>query len=249
MAAGLFIGADGAPSLSLFQIFFWTVIAVWGLVFVYIVTGTLLTMTTSMLALLGIAGTGSVLARWIGVGNTPPGAAAGGATRQSPPKVDMGLMLSTNGSFDLLKLQLFVFTLMIGAYVVWRVMDSGAFPDLDTNTLLLLGVSQGVYIGGKVASTTTIAKARTLKLDLDVQTEALSQRKAERDAKDAAKAVAVQARAAETDPARQQQGDATIIGLTGEIAALNRTIAELQATIEGRKVELQKLYQELGLVA
>ena len=45
--------------------FFWTVITVWGLAYVFTVTGTLLSLTAEMLTLLGIAGTGSVLARLI----------------------------------------------------------------------------------------------------------------------------------------------------------------------------------------
>ena len=66
-------------------------------------------------------------------------------------------MLSTKNSsgassFDLMKLQLFVFTIVIGVYVVWRITDTATFPALDTNTLLLLGVSQGIYVGGKFAT-------------------------------------------------------------------------------------------------
>src|SRR5215204_6115159 len=169
--AGLFIGPDKDPSLSLFQIFFWTVITVWGLAYVYVVTGSLLSMTQSMMWLLGIAGTGSVIARWISSGTSggstsqPPGgsiaivAAPAGAR---PKPLAFWQLLSTAGQFDLLKLQLFVFTLLIGAYVAWRIADTGAFPELDTNTLLLLGVSQGVYIGGKIASTTALSRAQAL---------------------------------------------------------------------------------------
>ena len=43
--AGLFIGTDGEPSLSLFQVFIWTVITVWGFIYVFSVTGSLLNMT------------------------------------------------------------------------------------------------------------------------------------------------------------------------------------------------------------
>jgi hypothetical protein len=172
--AGLFTGPDRDPSLSLFQVFFWTVITVWGFAYVYIVSGDLLSLTGSMMALLGIAGTGSVLARWIGV-NTSSGDVhpAPGAPPQTQPDrpFDFARVLSTNGSFDLLKLQLFVFTIMIGAYVIWRIADTGAFPDLDTNTLLLLGISQGVYIGGKFTGTTALNRAQATKLELDLRVE------------------------------------------------------------------------------
>ncbi len=156
-------------------------ITVWGLAYVYVVTGSLLSMTQSMMWLLGIAGTGSVIARWISSGTSggstsqPPGgsiaivAAPAGAR---PKPLAFWQLLSTAGQFDLLKLQLFVFTLLIGAYVAWRIADTGAFPELDTNTLLLLGVSQGVYIGGKIASTTALSRAQALKAELDLTKEA-----------------------------------------------------------------------------
>jgi septal ring factor EnvC (AmiA/AmiB activator) len=68
-----------------------------------------------------------------------------------------------------LKLQLLVFTLLIASYIVWRIMETAAFPELDTNTLLLLGVSQGTYIGGKLSSGTALNRAQTLKLDMDLK--------------------------------------------------------------------------------
>lgn len=171
---GLFMGPDRDPSLSLFQIFFWTVITVWGLLYVYGVTGSLLTMTASMMALLGIAGVGSVAARWVAAANAPEGSGSQAPGAQSDPAKGFQFwqMLSTNGSFDLLKLQLFVFTLTIGTYVVWRIADTAAFPELDANTLLLLGVSQGVYIGGKVAGGTGLSKAQALKVELDTRKKA-----------------------------------------------------------------------------
>jgi hypothetical protein len=159
---GLFVGGDNDPSLSLFQVFLWTVITVWGLMYVFTITGNLLSLTQEMLWLLGIAGAGSIAARWIAA-STPGGStsrAAGAAPEVvtpipgatiPPPPVEFWQILSTNGRFDLLKLQIFVFTLMVAVYVIWRIADTGVFPVLDSNTLLLLGVSQGVYIGGKMA--------------------------------------------------------------------------------------------------
>jgi hypothetical protein len=145
---GLFLGIDNQPSLSLFQIFFWTVITIWGLVYVFTVTGSLLSLTAEMMILLGIAGAGSVLARLIDSRPTLPPPPPPPAT----PSFEFWQILSTNDSFDPLKLQLFVFTIVIGIYVIWRITDTGTFPALDTNMLALLGISQGVYVGGKFAA-------------------------------------------------------------------------------------------------
>jgi hypothetical protein len=182
--AGLFISpGDDDPSLSLFQVFFWTVITVWGLAFVFLETGNLLSLTSQMMALLGIAGAGSVLARWIAMrsgGSTSQAPGGGGAADPSNGEFELWQMLSTNGQFDLLKLQILVFTLLIGAYVAWRIAENGAFPTLDDNTLLLLGVSQSVYLGGKLGATTSIAQAVGIKRDLDMQTAARADLEAER---------------------------------------------------------------------
>lgn len=182
--AGLFIGPDNEPSLSLSQIFIWTTITVWGFIYVYMVSGSLLTMTTDMMGLLGIAGAGTVAARWLGAretASTPQGTRSQASANASTDMV-FWRILSTNGNFDLLKLQLFLFTVTIAAYVVYRILDSAAFPALDANTLLLLGVSQGVYIGGKVAGTTALANAQTLKLDLDVKNDVFKKLSAEQTA-------------------------------------------------------------------
>ena len=168
--SGLFMGSDGTPSLSLLQIFIWTTITVWGFCYVYVVAGRLLSMTPEMMELLGIAGAGTVVARWVAVGNLAPGASADDADAQD----EFWQMLSTNGTFDLLKLQLLLFTIVIGMYVVWRIADAGAFPNLDPNTLLLLGVSQGIYVTGKLTSTSDLSKAQTAKVNVDVSAQTLA---------------------------------------------------------------------------
>src|SRR5205085_623834 len=69
----------------------------------------------------------------------------------------------------------------IAAYVVWRIADSAAFPELDPNTLLLMGVSQGTYIGGKIASTSPLSRAQAIKLELETAAEALENAKKRKD--------------------------------------------------------------------
>lgn len=61
----------------------------------------------------------------------------------------------------------------IGIYVLWRIAATGSFPELDPNTLLLLGVSQGVYIGSKLVGATALSRAQALKVSIDVHKEAL----------------------------------------------------------------------------
>jgi hypothetical protein len=231
--SSLFVGSDGQPSLSLFQIFFWTLITVWGIAYVYIVAGSLLTMTTSMMGLLGIAGVGTVAARWIS-----PDSNAAADPRAVPARAkpfSFWEILSTNGNFDLLKLQLFVFTTTIGIYVVWRIADTAAFPELDANTLLLLGVSQGVYIGGKVAGGTALSRAQALKLDLADKQEARAnlQAKIEADTKSVA-AMAV----------NDQKTT-----LQDQITQNETRLKDMDTAIAVVKSDLDKAVKELGLTS
>ncbi len=212
--SGLFLGSDGTPSLSLLQIFIWTTITVWGFFYVYMVAGRLLSMTPEMMELLGIAGAGTVVARWVAASNAAPGSPS-----DDDASDDFWQMLSTNGTFDLLKLQLLLFTVVIGMYVVWRIADAGAFPNLDSNTLLLLGVSQGIYVAGKLTSTSDLSKAQAAKATVDTASQALANHQAEQAALQAQQATlsanlaGAKAAGTPTD-AIQQQLDSAGAGLT-----------------------------------
>lgn len=158
--SSLFRGADNDPSLSLLQMFIWTVVTVWGLLYVFIVAGELLKVTAEVLGLLGLAGAGTVIARGIATSR-------GGSTSQAAPgetadsnSSAFWSMLATHGRFDLLKLQFFLFTVLIATYVLWRIGNDAAFPALGMEALLLMGVSEGVYLAGKFASTNAWAQAQ-----------------------------------------------------------------------------------------
>jgi hypothetical protein len=253
--SGLFIGPDNDPSLSLLQVFIWTVITVWGFIYVFIVAGNLMTLTTEMMGLLGIAGTGTVLARWIAVadgGSTSQVAATSTAPAAQgsalPEQTDFWQMLSTNGRFDLLKLQLFVFTVVIAMYVVWRIADAGAFPVLDANTLLLLGVSQGVYVTGKWATTSALSKTQTIKLDLDARIstkQVLEREKVKLEEQQSALAAQVAAAGAAVPDALGASVEANKAALKNNATALKVTdeeIAKLQ-------IDYRRALANLGLKA
>jgi hypothetical protein len=160
---GLFLGEDGQPSLSLFQILLWTVVTVWALLFVFFSTGNLLAMTQQVMVLLGFAGAGSLAARWVASGRpTAPRKGADGG------EAKFWALLENDRGFDLFKLQLFLFTLLIAAYVVFRVVRQSAFPIIDTEFLLLMGVSNGLYVGSKVGqSSDPLALAQVRKVEWD----------------------------------------------------------------------------------
>lgn len=249
--SGLFMGIDGDPSLSLWQTFVWTVVTVWGLLYVFIVAGSLLTLTPEMMGLLGIAGTGSVLARWIAT-------SSGSTSRQpsststpplpTPPSQHLfWQMLSSNGSFDLLKLQLFVFTTLIAMYVVGRIADAAAFPSLDVNTLLLMGVSQGVYITGKAVGAGSVARAQTMKAQLDAGAEQIANLRGATKLRQA-EVEQIDAAAANQGAVSAGAGAARRQLLVVEIAQLERQLVDLNQRQDILKLDFEKAVAELGLV-
>jgi hypothetical protein len=159
---GLFLGEDGQPSLSLLQILLWTIVTIWALLFVFFNTGNLLTMTQQVMVLLGFAGVGSLSARWIASGQRSPST---GAANVAEPR--FWAVLENNGQLDLFKLQLFLFTLLIATYVAFRVAGQSAFPAIDAEFLLLMGVSNGLYVGSKFGQPTPLAQANARKLEWD----------------------------------------------------------------------------------
>ncbi len=139
-----FAGAGNKASVSLFQVYIWSWLVVAGLVFVFLLSGTFLGITAQMLGLLGIAGGSSVLARLVARGQgVPP------EKKDRPHFVDL---FQTEGSFDLFKLQMFVFTVVIALFVAIRIAVDHAFPEISTELLTLLGISNGVYVTSKVGS-------------------------------------------------------------------------------------------------
>ncbi|NRP73910.1 hypothetical protein ILFOPFJJ_04828 [Ensifer psoraleae] len=246
--AGLFISdGDNDPSLSLFQVFFWTVITVWGLFYTYAVTGSLLQMTPQMLTLLGIAGTGSVLARWIslsrGESTSQPVSSAGASLSNSQDEpFRFWDILNTRGQFDLMKLQLLVFTLLLGVYVICRIAESAAFPVLDTNTLLLLGVSQGVYIGGKLGGTTPLARAQAVQIELNINSEVTTNLPVEiqndEKSRDSLKADEERLEKEKSDLDASGGDPGRVSKKKAEIEQIKTSIARLEAMIKDKKTRL-----------
>ena len=235
--------------MSLFQIFFWTAITVWGLIYVYIVTGNLLAMTSSMMVLLGIAGTG-----WSSHGGLPLtlilsclAASRLICGRANAKPFQFWQILSTNGNFDLLKLQLFVFTLMIGAYIVGRVVDTASFPELDVNTLLLLGVSQGIYIGGKLAGTTSLSRAQTIKLELDLKKGELEVKKEEHKALELRQAELNKKKQGMPNQTLEKAEEDELISIPGRISINEEKMKELNTRITDLQSQLDAALRELKL--
>lgn len=155
-------GPDNCGSLSSFQVFFFTMIVFSMLVVVLLRTGVLSDLSTTILELLGISGIGAAAAK--GTDNSKTNLTPANLTwlhnkgwYDSPSVVAQTEpsfydLISSDGSFDVYRFQSFVFTVAVGvALLIGGIAQLASFT-IPQNILGILGLSQIVYIAGKVVT-------------------------------------------------------------------------------------------------
>ncbi len=171
---GMAEGDRGPYSLARFQLAFWGFLVIAAYIFIWMITGELDTITGSVLALLGI-GSGTALgAAMIDQGKaekdkeeTAASAAAAAeaapaATPAPAPKKVRAVssrgflkdVLSDEGGVSIHRLQLFVWTIVLGIIFCTVVYGSLEMPQFSSTLLGLMGISSGTYLGLKVPETT-----------------------------------------------------------------------------------------------
>lgn len=161
-------GPDGKGSLSTFQTLAFTLAVAALIVLLLLQTGTLVDLSTSILTLLGISGIGATIAKgtdgdrnrlsaenrawllrhqWLPMANTIV----------DPSNATWRDFFTTDGAFDVYRYQSFIFGLVvIGGLIVAGVNELSTF--VVPNTILgIVGLSQVVYIGGKLATPTNVS--------------------------------------------------------------------------------------------
>ena len=171
------VGPDGKASLSTFQVWMFT-LTVFGLFLLFTLqTGMLADLSGTILTLLGISGIGSTIAKgtdqkritisaenraWLLRKNWIPTA----KTPVDPSNASWRDFFTTNGEFDVYRYQSFVFSfVVVVALVVAGVTQLSTFSIPET-VLGILGLSQAVYIGGKLVTTTNIGDLNSAIVDL-----------------------------------------------------------------------------------
>jgi hypothetical protein len=160
-------GADGKASLGKLQIIMFSLI-VFGLITYFLLrTGVLTDISSTVLLLLGIAGIGSTVAK--GADNsrttiTPENRAwllrnQWLSSTANPTNIDAHWrdLFTTDGEFDVYRYQSFIFSLVVaGALIIGGVTQLSSF-EIPQTLLGILGLSQIVYIGGKLVTPTSMA--------------------------------------------------------------------------------------------
>lgn len=136
---------EGIASLSQFQVMLWTLVVAGSAVYVMVLSGNLIPISAQMLTLLGIAGGTQILAS---VDRVKPPA---GTPYPPPAKPEWSQMLVDKYScdIDVTRVQMFIFTLITAVFVAVQVIATYSIPTIDDNFMVLMGISNGVYLAGR----------------------------------------------------------------------------------------------------
>ncbi|HEY3304926.1 MAG TPA: hypothetical protein VGL70_15485 [Candidatus Binatia bacterium] len=158
-------GVVGDASISQIQVVLFTFIVAGLLFYLWLRTGLLADISNDLLTLLGISAVGAGAAKftatmktdldpkvkafiigkgWYNWKNVPAGQTA-----------TFHNLLLTGGRLDVYKFQVAIFTLVVAAYVVSSGQNDLGDVKISDTMLYLIGISQGVYIGGKVITDRT----------------------------------------------------------------------------------------------
>ena len=160
-------GTDGKGSLAKLQILFFSLIVAGLLAYIVARTGVLSSLSDTVLLLMGIAGVGSAAAKgtdvrlnrltpdnaaWlIQMGWLPPNGLA--ATNNA----SWHDIITTDGEFDVYRYQTCIFSLVVGLSLLASGINQLASFEIPTTLLGILGLSQVVYVGGKLVTPTSLA--------------------------------------------------------------------------------------------
>jgi len=142
---------DNCYSLSRFQIYVWTVWVVIAFVAIAFYSCSFPTIPSNLAILMGINGLTMALSTAIAKPQEI-------TIKQSSPSFYRDIFLDKNGTLDLPRTQMFIWTiviLMTHIFVFWygyyavKPPSLPSLPDVDAGLLILMGVSNGAYLGVK----------------------------------------------------------------------------------------------------
>lgn|GEM_PF-2575338 len=169
-------GFDNRGSLSAFQVFFFTILVFAMLLFVLLRTGVLSDLSTTILELLGISGIGAAAAKGADSSRTvidPTNQAwllnkgwYTGPSIRAANEPSFFDLISSDGAFDVYRFQSLLFTLAVGAALFLGGVFQLASFTVPQNILGILGLSQVVYIAGKLVSSNGATQLNSVITDL-----------------------------------------------------------------------------------
>jgi hypothetical protein len=145
-------------SLGKTQMAWWFFLIIIGFVMIWLISGDQDTISASLLTLMGISG-GTALGSSLIEQNPkkPAEPAGGGGAPPAPPSPPvsrgwlMDILSDSTGSIVLHRLQVVLWTLVLGIMLVVAVVTSLTMPAFNTTLVTLMGISSGTYVGFKFA--------------------------------------------------------------------------------------------------
>jgi hypothetical protein len=142
----LVLSYKGNISVSKTQVFIWTLVLLFGIIYVYRISEVFLEITPQILLFLGIGGATAVGAKYNAVKKSADTEPAPASPPASPPAEDKG-----KPKPDFFKVQMLSFTVVIAFIVVIEIIKTNTFPVMSENLVYVMGISNAVYIGNKVS--------------------------------------------------------------------------------------------------
>jgi hypothetical protein len=141
---------DGYASLSQLQMALWTFVVAASAVYVMVLAGELIEVTSGTLVLLGISGAVTVGSK---LHDSTQATNTGAAAPLRQPRWSDLVVNDTGGhrEIDISRVQMLYFTLITAGFVVMRVLTTYVIPEIPQGFQILMGISNAVYFGSKVA--------------------------------------------------------------------------------------------------
>jgi len=166
-------GSNGQGSATKLQVFFFSLLVFGVVTYIWLLTGQLTELSQTVLLLMGISGLGATAAAGTELSKNrldfdnwswlisrewlPPG---GVAEENVATWKDI---VTTGGEFDATRFQMVTFSLLVGGALLWAgadLMDLSSF-EIPTALLGILGLSQVVYVAGKLTAPPAISELNT----------------------------------------------------------------------------------------
>ncbi len=140
----------GTYSISLTQILIWTYITVFGIVYVYWLTGRFIEISAQMLMLLGIGGGTALGSKMNKVSKVkePPIKYLKLIERSRTPKLKN--LITIKGQPSIYKFQMLAFTVLTAFFVIGEILTTYLFPNIPNSLVTLMGISSVIYLGNEV---------------------------------------------------------------------------------------------------
>lgn len=135
-------------SLARTQMVFWTLLIIASFFIVWMATGNLITITPQVLVLLGISAGTSVSAQLIDINDSNNEKIERHQETNSSQSFLLNILSDKNG-VSVHRFQNVAFTIVIGSYFLFEVIQNHKIPELDSSLMILMGISSGTYLALK----------------------------------------------------------------------------------------------------